>query len=269
MTESYGFSAADAVETGKAADAHTTNNLDGIADAHAYTPTPASFGRTDDERRATFASPHSALSSEVPFEQRAASPRGAQPTASALETAKIQFAPQSANFPSRAQSAKVPSAADSLASSGGGGSDEEARRDNEDFKAAMAKIRGALRQLVESEDQPERREQLMRLIAQTDVQTADADKVVQAGPGQSPDRAFRLAAGHAELADDIEDAQEAAAGDEESIWEKIRRWLRRAGRKLYALISRLLTIKEWSLTGTVGTGVLGLTQASISVTFGR
>jgi hypothetical protein len=39
----------------------------------------------------------------------------------------------------------------------------------------MTKIRGGLQQLVESEDRPERREQLMRFIEQTGAQIADAD----------------------------------------------------------------------------------------------
>jgi hypothetical protein len=133
----------------------------------------------------------------------------------------------------------------------------------------MAKIRGAMLQLLNGVHGRERRELLSSLIAQTDTQRADADEVLQAGPGQPPDGAFRLAAGHAALVDDVKNAQAEAEDKEEGIWEKIRKWLTTAGEKLWAMISRLVKVKEWSLTGTVGTGVLGFTQASISVTFGR
>lgn len=182
--------------------------------------------------------------------------------------------PPRADIPPIGDSVRVPSGAGSGGSSGSGHSNDQARRDNEDFKDAMAKISGGLRQLLEGEDRPGRRDQITSLIAQADTQVADADELLQAGPGQPPDLAFRLAAGHAALADDVEDAQaeaeedEEAAEDKESIWARIRRWLGRAGRKLWTMISRLVTVREWSLTGTVGTSVLGLAGASISVTFG-
>jgi DNA-binding transcriptional MerR regulator len=138
----------------------------------------------------------------------------------------------------------------------------------------MDEVRSGLRRLLETEDRPERQEQIKRLIAQTGTQMDDADELLRAGSGQPPDRAFRLAAGQTALTGDVEDAQQDAEDEQEaedgkeSIWDKIKRWLKRAGRKLWAMISRLVTVKEWSLTGTAGTSVLGLAQASISVTFG-
>ena len=103
-----------------------------------------------------------------------------------------------------------------LGSSGdGGNSDGQARRDAEDFKTNMAKIRGAIQQLLNGVHGRERRELLSSLIAQTDTQRADADEVLQAGPGQPPDRAFRLAAGHAALVDDVKNAQAEAEDKEE------------------------------------------------------
>ena len=132
----------------------------------------------------------------------------------------------------------------------------------------MAEMRGGLRQLLESEDRPERQVQIARLIARTDGQMTDADELLQAGSGQVPDRAFRLAAGHAVLADDIEDTGVEAKDEVKGIWKKVKDWMHKAGLKLWALISRLVKVKEWSISGTVGTGVLGLAQANISVTFG-
>jgi hypothetical protein len=132
----------------------------------------------------------------------------------------------------------------------------------------MAKIRAELQQVLAAVNRLERREQITRLIARTDGQTTDADALLLAGAGQAPDRAFQVVAGQAAFADDIEDAEATAPDGEHTIWARIRHWLGRAGRKLWAMISRLVKVKEWSLTGTVGTGVLGLAEASISVTFG-
>jgi hypothetical protein len=154
-------------------------------------------------------------------------------------------------------SAEIPSVTDSvrafsvtqLGSSGGGGnSDGQARRDAEDFKMTMAKIRDAIQELLNGVHGPERREQLSSVMAQTDTQSADADEVLHAGPGQPPDGAFRLAAGHAALVDDVKNAQAEAEDQEEGFWVKIRKWLTTAGEKLWAMISRLVKVKEWSLT---------------------
>ena len=49
---------------------------------------------------------------------------------------------------------------------------------------------------------------------------------------------------------------------------EVKRWLRRAGKKLWARISRPARVKEWTLTGKVGFPLLGFAEASISMTFG-
>jgi hypothetical protein len=179
------------------------------------------------------------------------------------------LAVESIDTPSAVETTDIPSVGNSFRSSGGSGHrDEQAERDNEDFKADMAEMRGGLQQLLESGDRPERQAQIARLIARADGQTADADELVQAGSGQAPDRAFRLAAGHSVLADDIGDAGVEAKDEVKGIWKNVKDWMHKAGLKLWALISRLVKVKEWSISGTVGTDVLGFAQASISVTFG-
>jgi len=231
----------------------------------AYTPTSATLGPP-----ASVDGPASGHSSAFPESRQQPpwqlpfSPR--DPIRAATDEALATWAAESVKSPAAADAVNIPSAADSHGSSGG--SNDQTTRDNQDFKAAMAGVRDGLRQLLETEERPEWRERISRLISQADTQTADADELLQAGTGQPPDRAFRLAAGHTALADDVEDAQAEAEDDKESIWDKIKRWLRKAGRKLWAMISRLVTVKEWTLTGTAGGSVLGLAQASISVTFG-
>lgn len=44
--------------------------------------------------------------------------------------------------------------------------------------------------------------------------------------------------------------------------------IKRIGVFLWALISKYLRLKEWKVTGSVGTGFLGLADASIELTFG-
>lgn len=147
--------------------------------------------------------------------------------------------------------------------------DARAIRDAKDYKAALGDAHADLEQLWQTENRPERREQIGRIIERIDAQTADVDEMVQAGTGQPPGGAFKAVAGQKVLVDDVENAAEAEADSgRQRFWDRIKFWLDRAGVKLWALISRLVTVKEWSLAGTVGTGVLGLGQVSISVTFG-
>jgi hypothetical protein len=105
------------------------------------------------------------------------------------------------------------------------------------------------------------------LIERVDMQIGGVDKVLNGGPQQPPGQAFQLMAAQVALADDVEDAEESAESEGRRFWANIRRKLERAAKKLWAMISHLLRVKEWSLTGTVGTGVLGFGEASISVTF--
>jgi hypothetical protein len=51
-------------------------------------------------------------------------------------------------------------------------------------------------------------------------------------------------------------------------WEKIKDEIKKILPWLWSMISKLVTVKEWTLTGTVG-GFPGLAPASVSVTFGR
>jgi hypothetical protein len=132
--------------------------------------------------------------------------------------------------------------------------------------AAYNKVQDTLIALGEVE--PQFQEETARLSALVDEQKAGVEDLAKAGPGQAPGRAFQLMAGQTVLVDDVEDAETEAQGTGQSFWSRIKHWLGRAGKKLWAMISRLVKVKEWSLTGKVGTGVLGLAEASISVTFG-
>jgi hypothetical protein len=143
---------------------------------------------------------------------------------------------------------------------------QEARRYAEEAIAAYGEVRGDLWRL--REDLVELREEIDRLTASVDTQIAGVQEALGAGSGQSPGQALQLTAGQTALVDDVNDAEASAQGAGQSLWDRIRHWLGRAGRKLWAMIAHLVRVKEWTLTGTVGTGVLGLAEARISVTFG-
>ncbi|MBU0724379.1 MAG: hypothetical protein KJ904_08680 [Alphaproteobacteria bacterium] len=45
-------------------------------------------------------------------------------------------------------------------------------------------------------------------------------------------------------------------------------WLGKIGRQIFALLQGLMTPKEWTLSGKVGTGLLGLADVELGITFG-
>ena len=49
----------------------------------------------------------------------------------------------------------------------------------------------------------------------------------------------------------------------------IKQQLLKLGAQIWQLISRLLTPKEWTLKGSLGTGPFGLANAEVSITFGK
>lgn len=103
--------------------------------------------------------------------------------------------------------------------------------------------------------------------------------LVDAGPGQPPDLAFSAVAQFSALKSTVDDAPEPEHDEfspsiprvSESIiqtWAWIKDALKRGEPLLWSLISHLARVKEWSLNGTIGTGLPGMAQTQISVTFG-
>lgn len=86
------------------------------------------------------------------------------------------------------------------------------------------------------------------------------------GPGQDPSVAASIAAQQAALASDIEDAGKRFP--RKIAWSRIWEAFKRVVPHLWALIAHLTRVKEWSVAGQIGGGVLGLASAGITVTFG-
>lgn len=91
------------------------------------------------------------------------------------------------------------------------------------------------------------------------------DALAQGGTGQDPSLAAVAAAQQAALASDVKDARKRFAT---AAWSRIWQALKKVAPHLWALITRLTRVKEWSVTGQLGGGVLGLASAGVTVTFG-
>jgi hypothetical protein len=122
----------------------------------------------------------------------------------------------------------------------------------------------------ETDRSPDREEQLAlaeQIAPEVRLLTGTATELVAQGTDQEPDLAFSAAAQMAALRSDLRFAKKRYSVNR--AWKKIWEVLTRAAPRLWSLISHLVKVKEWSVTGEIGTGVLGLAQARISVTFGK
>jgi hypothetical protein len=88
----------------------------------------------------------------------------------------------------------------------------------------------------------------------------------QKGTGQDPTLAAEAAAQQAVVVSDVRDARKRFPTT--ATWSRIWQALKRVAPHLWVLIARLARVTEWSVTGQVGGGVLGLASAGITVTFG-
>jgi len=86
------------------------------------------------------------------------------------------------------------------------------------------------------------------------------------GQGQELDLAVSATAQMAMIRADANDARKRFSGNR--LWAVIWGKVKRAAPRLWNLICHLLHVKEWCVSGQIGTPVLGLAQAGISVTFG-
>jgi hypothetical protein len=105
-----------------------------------------------------------------------------------------------------------------------------------------------------------------QIASSIDQLTAGAKGLVARGLDQKPDLAFSVVAQMAAVETEVKDARERLPTT--GTWMRVWAILKRVSLRLWSLISHLVKVKEWSVTGEVGTGVLGLAKASISVKFG-
>ena len=106
--------------------------------------------------------------------------------------------------------------------------------------------------------------------------------LVDAGPSQPPDLAFSAVAQFLALEGAVDNAPTLPSDDQRrgtsgyvllseevtKTWAWIKGALKLAWKRLWSLISHLIRVKEWSVNGTIDSGLPGTAQAQISVTFG-
>ena len=94
------------------------------------------------------------------------------------------------------------------------------------------------------------------------------DELIKDGANQGPSLGYAASMQATVIETEIPDAAEQQP---DSAWEKIKEQFKRVLARLWGMISKLLTVKEWALSGKVRAPgpLLGLAEASVTVTFGR
>jgi hypothetical protein len=119
------------------------------------------------------------------------------------------------------------------------------------------------------------------MLAQLDQATrrlgATIRTLAEAKPEEARDLSVSAMAQLQALESDIDEAEDQTTsasvvavqiGKVGTVFSSIKKALTKAWKRLWSLISHLTTVKEWSVSGQAGTGILGFAQATITVTFG-
>jgi len=92
---------------------------------------------------------------------------------------------------------------------------------------------------------------------------SSVQEIVEKGRDQDPGAASAVATQATVMQSEFTTASKWGAA-----WQKVREAFERALPSLWNLISRLVRVKEWTVTGQLKSDPFGLAQASISITFG-
>lgn len=92
------------------------------------------------------------------------------------------------------------------------------------------------------------------------------DEMERRGPDQGPELGFRVVSKTRALKEETKQARKRWP---RRVWDKIWDKLKTLLPQIWSMISNLLTVKEWTVNGQAGTGLFGLAQVGISVTFGK
>jgi hypothetical protein len=120
-----------------------------------------------------------------------------------------------------------------------------------------------------SQPEPQETRTVQQIIDSVQLLKVIVRNLLSEGTGQRPDLAFTATTQVQLTSDEIKRARKRfGIGHVEQIWDSILAAVKRVSRWLWSVISHLVTVKEWTVTGQVGLGPIGLAQGSISVTFG-
>jgi hypothetical protein len=106
---------------------------------------------------------------------------------------------------------------------------------------------------------------LRELLVELDRLRASVDLLEAGGSGQGPSAAVAVAAHVEAIRADAETAHNRWKAGWTRVWEAVKRMLP----QLWVLISGLLHVKEWTVSGQLKSDSFGLASASVTVTFAR
>ncbi len=146
-----------------------------------------------------------------------------------------------------------------------------ARQDHAVILAALGTITDLLRGLREDMARQVALQEQQRLVVEQLLAAVEqlrrlVDELLRNGTNQGPGLGYAASQQATVIDTEIADASKRWPS---SPWDKIKDEVKKVLVRLWGMISKLLTVKEWTLTGKVGTGILGLAEASVSVAFGR
>jgi hypothetical protein len=91
------------------------------------------------------------------------------------------------------------------------------------------------------------------------------DEILRRGPNQGPDLGCQAASKAKVLKEETRRARKKWPG---RVWDRIWDKLKTVLPRIWSMISSLLTVKEWTISGQAGSTLFGLAQVGISITFG-
>jgi hypothetical protein len=157
---------------------------------------------------------------------------------------------------------------DARSGSGAAGDGTEGRPDYRLLIARMDEVNEAVLQVPSLIKDPlsldEQLTFLGDLLVELDRLRESVDRLEAGGSEQGPSAAVAAAAQAEALRADAETGHNRWKAGWTHVWEAVKRMLP----QLWALISGLLHVKEWTVTGQLKSDPFGLLQASVTITFG-
>ncbi len=151
---------------------------------------------------------------------------------------------------------------------------QDIRADSRRIHEALEGIRAEMSEIIERQDAvairvgelDARQWQEAEQVTESVNRLQDTvDALLAAGTGQDPGTAFSAQQQVAALSEDVKSGRKRWHSPH---WDAAWDWVRKLSKRLWSMLSHLLRVKEWTVTGQVGTGPWGLAGAGISVTFG-
>lgn len=115
------------------------------------------------------------------------------------------------------------------------------------------------------QESPDERQAAERVMADTAQLLRIADELLSRGAGQDLELATAGTATMAVVKGDVKSARRRWPS---AVWDRVWDEVKGISRRLWNMVAHLVKVKEWTVQGQAGTGILGLASVSVSVTFG-